>query len=197
MKVNTFVPLVLLAITSFCSSAKATTTPCPRFEAGSLIQEPENLYSRQGVLEVFFSYQTRLDSDGNILYCFMNSDGQQSPTLHVRPGDHLKIHLKNQLTPLGTSQSTQSMSQMSMLVSPSNVCGAALMTSLSVNIHAHGTNVAPVCHQDEVINTIVNSGESFDYERAAGPLLVSPAYTRYRRARRSRRYGRRHHRGWS
>jgi FtsP/CotA-like multicopper oxidase with cupredoxin domain len=43
-------------------------------------------------------------------------------------------------------------------------CGAANMTSSSVNIHYHGTNTPPICHQDEVIHTIVNSGETFQYE---------------------------------
>jgi FtsP/CotA-like multicopper oxidase with cupredoxin domain len=38
------------------------------------------------------------------------------------------------------------------------------MTNASVNIHYHGTNTPPVCHQDEVITTVVNSGESFDYD---------------------------------
>ncbi|HEY2713829.1 MAG TPA: multicopper oxidase domain-containing protein [Chthoniobacterales bacterium] len=38
------------------------------------------------------------------------------------------------------------------------------MTSSSVNIHYHGTNTPPICHQDEVIHTIINSGQTFAYE---------------------------------
>jgi FtsP/CotA-like multicopper oxidase with cupredoxin domain len=38
------------------------------------------------------------------------------------------------------------------------------MTAASVNIHYHGTNTPPVCHQDEVIHTLINSGQSFRYE---------------------------------
>jgi FtsP/CotA-like multicopper oxidase with cupredoxin domain len=38
------------------------------------------------------------------------------------------------------------------------------MDSASVNIHYHGTNTPPVCHQDEVITTLVNSGQSFQYD---------------------------------
>jgi FtsP/CotA-like multicopper oxidase with cupredoxin domain len=37
------------------------------------------------------------------------------------------------------------------------------MTYNSVNIHYHGTNVPPTCHQDEVIKTAVDGGSSFDY----------------------------------
>ena len=38
------------------------------------------------------------------------------------------------------------------------------MTNTSVNLHYHGTNTAPVCHQDEVIKTLINSGETFVYD---------------------------------
>jgi FtsP/CotA-like multicopper oxidase with cupredoxin domain len=158
-----FALLACLSLAAFCSPAKAST-PCPRFDAGVKIQEPEDLYSRNGVLEVTFSYQTRLDSNGNTLYCFMNADGQQAPTLHVYPGDHLKIHLKNELTPTTTAQSRQSMGPMSMMVSAADVCGDSMMTASSVNIHAHGTNLPPDCHQDEVIKTIVNPGQTFEYD---------------------------------
>jgi len=129
-----------------------------------LLEEPENLYSRHGLLEVRLSYQTRLDSSGNTLYCFTNDDGEQSPTLHVRPGDRLVIHLKNELTPNATMPSMQAMPQMTVMGSASDACGAMLMTPSSVNIHYHGANVPPVCHQDEVIKTLVNAGESFDYD---------------------------------
>jgi FtsP/CotA-like multicopper oxidase with cupredoxin domain len=37
------------------------------------------------------------------------------------------------------------------------------MTASSVNIHYHGMNVSPACHQDEVIHTLINSGENFSY----------------------------------
>jgi FtsP/CotA-like multicopper oxidase with cupredoxin domain len=159
MKFSAFGLLVSLLLTPvFCKAA--TSTPCPRFDVGSLLQEPENLYSKNGKLEVSFSYQTRIDSSGNTLYCFMNQDGVQSPTLHLHPGDHLK----NDLTPNGTAQSKQSMPVMAVMGNASEACGAMMMDSLSVNLHAHGTNMPPVCHQDEVIKTIINAGETFDYD---------------------------------
>jgi FtsP/CotA-like multicopper oxidase with cupredoxin domain len=43
-------------------------------------------------------------------------------------------------------------------------CGAAAMTDSSVNIHFHGTNTSPTCHQDEVIRTVINSGWTFRYD---------------------------------
>jgi FtsP/CotA-like multicopper oxidase with cupredoxin domain len=78
----------------------------------------------------------------------------------VRPGDHLIVNVKNNLpTPAPASA-------MQMSTNASTVCGAATMDASSVNIHYHGTNVSPTCHQDEVIHTLINSGEIFTYNIA-------------------------------
>ena len=53
-----------------------------------------------------------------------------------------------------------------MATTAATVCGAATMDSSSVNIHYHGTNTSPTCHSDEVIHTIINSGDSFNYDVA-------------------------------
>ena len=45
-----------------------TQAVCERFPQGSTVTERENLYSKDGVLEVNFTYQTREDDDGKILY---------------------------------------------------------------------------------------------------------------------------------
>lgn len=37
------------------------------------------------------------------------------------------------------------------------------MNSSSLNIHYHGTNTSPTCHQDEVIKTLINPGQTFQY----------------------------------
>src|SRR6516162_2192212 len=37
------------------------------------------------------------------------------------------------------------------------------MTITSLNVHYHGTNTTPGCHGDQVIHTIINSGETFNY----------------------------------
>jgi FtsP/CotA-like multicopper oxidase with cupredoxin domain len=161
MKTHRLLLLVLILLAPLLCTA---STPCPRFDPGSILQEPQNVYSRNGVLDVTLSYQTRVDSSENTLYCFTAEDGTQSPTLHVHPGDRLVIHLKNELTPTKTIPSRQSMPAMGIMSSPSEACGAMTMYSLSVNLHAHGTNLPPVCHQDEVVKTIINAGETFEYD---------------------------------
>ncbi len=141
-----------------------TGTPCPRYTAGSTIVEPEDLFSSRGVLRLSLTYMTRVDADGNTLYCFMNSDGAQSPTLHVHPGDQLIINFKNGLPASMSSSAAHAMPRMIMTGSPSNACGAVVMDNGSANIHYHGTNTPPTCHQDEVIRTLVNAGQSFQYD---------------------------------
>jgi FtsP/CotA-like multicopper oxidase with cupredoxin domain len=133
---------------------------CARFAAGSTVTDPANLFSHNGTLRVSLSYNTGTDRDGRTLFCFTTPDGKESPTLHMHPGDHLIVHVKNNL-PAPTSASAMQMS-----TSASDVCGAATMDASSVNIHYHGTNTSPKCHQDEVIHTTINSGESFTYNVA-------------------------------
>src|SRR5271166_1910400 len=146
--------------------------PCPRFTAGSVVQQPPALFSHNGVLNVRFSYQTTTDttdSPGRQLFCFMTPDGLENPTLHVNPGDTLKITVTNN-TP---TSPISSMGEIDELYNPPN-CGDttqrtqdptqnAGMTGGSMNIHYHGTNVSPQCHGDNVTKTLINSGSTFQY----------------------------------
>lgn len=145
-----------------CALANSMS-PCPRFPAGSTLAAPPDLFSENGVLRVNFTYLTRVDQNGNTLFCFVTDDGSQSPTLHVRPGDLLSINFKNGLKASSSPHGSHSMPAMPVSGSPSDACGAMVMTSTSVNIHYHGTNTSPTCHQDEVIKTLVNAGQTFQY----------------------------------
>jgi FtsP/CotA-like multicopper oxidase with cupredoxin domain len=124
------------------------------------------LFSQNGVLNVSFSYQTTTDSIGRQLYCFMTPEGSENPTLHVDPGDTLNIRVTNNTptSPVGetftpydppncgdTTQQTQD---------PTKNNG---MTGGSMNIHYHGTNTSPRCHEDNVVKTLINSNHTFQY----------------------------------
>jgi FtsP/CotA-like multicopper oxidase with cupredoxin domain len=127
--------------------------PCPRLAASSVVEDPPALFSRGGVLTANFSYETIRDEAGRTLFCFMTPDGLENPTLHVRPGDHLVINVTNN-TPSAPVE---------MEINPPN-CGATEMTGSSMNLHFHGTNTSPTCHQDDVIHTTINSGQTFGYD---------------------------------
>src|SRR5258708_29104178 len=142
-------------VSSTPAAVKPVANPCPRFAAGGVVHQPAALFSQNGVLSVQFSYQTRVDFANRNLFCFMTPSGLENPTLHVKPGDHLIVTVTNN-TPA---------QPLTMSLNPPN-CGATKMGNSSLNIHYHGTNTSPTCHQDEVIKTIINSGETFQYNVA-------------------------------
>ena len=144
---------------------------CPRYPAGSVVPVPVDLHSYGGVLTVNFLYQTDTDIYGNTLFCFTDSKGHQSPTLYVNPGDLIVMNVTNGLATSAQSAAKAGAHAMpSHAISldpktlPSQVCGSSLpMSPFSVNVHFHGTNTSPTCHQDEVIRTLINPGETFQY----------------------------------
>jgi FtsP/CotA-like multicopper oxidase with cupredoxin domain len=126
---------------------------CPRPAAGSEIADPPRIHSVDGTLAVSFSFQTRTDGHGRDIYCFMTPGGLQNPVLQAKAGDRLIITVTNN-TPHGVGQ---------MGIDPPH-CGSPTMSSSSVNIHFHGTNVPPTCGGDDVLKTLINSGDTFQYK---------------------------------
>jgi FtsP/CotA-like multicopper oxidase with cupredoxin domain len=112
---------------------------------------------------VNFNYNTATDSRGLTLYCFTTPDGKESPTLHLNPGDTLVVNVTNRL-PVPAQGSS-----MLLTTNLSAVCGDAYIDPSSVNMHFHGTNTSPACHSDEVIHTLINSGETFSYTLVIPP----------------------------
>ena len=145
------------ALAAAPATTVTNTTPCPRPPAGSVVTPPPELFSSNGVLNVQLNYFTSVDSAGRTLFCFQTLDGKQSPTLHVQPGDTLNFTVTNLVPAPPPGSPTEVVSN------PSNRCGDVTMTITSLNVHYHGTNTAPQCHSDEIIHTIINSGESFQY----------------------------------
>ena len=47
--------------------------------------------------------------------------------------------------------------------SSSDCPGNGIITASTTNLHFHGTNVAPTCGQDDVIHTMIQSGDTFTY----------------------------------
>jgi len=91
----------------------------------------------------------------------------------VNPGDNLIIHFTNSIPAVPATSMSDNMASMKMTLandsvtgnattSTSTVCNGSMGTNVT-NVHFHGTNIAPVCGQDEVVNTLVQPGQSFDY----------------------------------
>lgn len=139
------------------ASASADAANCPRPAASSEVAPPPDLYSSGGVLKLALDYQTAVDAAGRTLFCYTTPDGLQSPTLHVNPGDTILISLTNQLPPVSSGPSE-------IMANSRSICGDRRMTDSSVNMHFHGMNISPRCHSDEVVHTLVNSGQTFSYK---------------------------------
>jgi FtsP/CotA-like multicopper oxidase with cupredoxin domain len=150
------------------SSATADSV-CPRFPVGSVVSAPPELESQNGVLELTMQLLTVVDAQGLTRYCYVSSTGLEAPTLRVNAGDQLIIHFQNMLPAAASSSTSDNMAGMKMTLasdqaatSSSSACHGAMSAS-ATNIHFHGTNVTPVCGQDEVIHTLVQPGQNFDY----------------------------------
>jgi FtsP/CotA-like multicopper oxidase with cupredoxin domain len=138
--------------------------PCPRPAAGSVVTEPAELASRNGLLQVNLAYRNHFEADGVTRYCYVDSAGDEAPVLRLKPGDLLVLHLRNELraTPPPRTGAVKPVAT-HMHTMPSD-CGGGLMDALSTNLHFHGLTVPPTCHQDDVLNTFIPPGDSsFEY----------------------------------
>ncbi|HTV58022.1 MAG TPA: multicopper oxidase domain-containing protein [Verrucomicrobiae bacterium] len=125
--------------------------------------EPADLRSHDGVLKVNLTIYDYKDAGGTIRYCYVDDKGDQSPNLRLKPGDLLILHLKDDLKELEPAAGSAPQSGMKMVIGQ-GPCISGPMTDTSTNLHFHGLTIPPVCHQDDVLKTIVNSGDPpFEY----------------------------------
>ncbi len=127
---------------------------CPKRPGpGTIVQDPLSLSSKNGVLSAEFALRHSVDSGGYTHYCYdyRTSAGEvEAPTLRLNPGDTLVLDVKDRIKegdPVGTGM------DMSL---PGKICGDGGNATLnSTNVHFHGLNVPPVCHQDDVLTTLI------------------------------------------
>jgi FtsP/CotA-like multicopper oxidase with cupredoxin domain len=156
------------AVTGMIRQAEAATRePCSRPPPGSVVPEPVDLRSKNGVLQVDLSMHNYREEDGSTRYCYLLANGAQSPTLRLHPGDLLILKLKNDLNPMEpsgiTPQHTHSLA-LAEAVKPPDPCAGGAMSPTATNLHFHGLAVPPLCHQDEVLKTSIQPGDPpFEY----------------------------------
>jgi FtsP/CotA-like multicopper oxidase with cupredoxin domain len=138
---------------------------CERPQTGSVVSEPVDLRSKNGVLEISLTARNVKESDGRTRYCFTDAAGQESPNLRVRPGDLVIIHLKNAMTNLdpGTANPANEHAAHAHMAGSSCTAGMLDMDIVSTNLHFHGLTIPPTCHQDDVLKTSVQPGDTFEY----------------------------------
>jgi FtsP/CotA-like multicopper oxidase with cupredoxin domain len=129
---------------------------CPRPETGGVALAPPEIAAVNGELRAVFAFRSEIDENGLTRYCYIYKDSAQAPTLRVGPGDEVVIDLKNELP--------AAVGMPAMHDYAGGGCTAGPMTALSTNLHFHGLEIPPVCHQDEVVHTLVQpAGPAFQY----------------------------------
>ena len=146
-------------------SAQAAPESCPRPAPGSAVTEPEDLRSTNGVLKVELTAYNEKEKDGSVRYCFVDANGQESPTLRASPGDLVILTLKNDLKDLGSGAPPAAHHHMNAdAAREGNSCPSELMGSDITNLHFHGLTIPPICHQDDVLHTSIQpSDPPFEY----------------------------------
>src|ERR1700683_2706027 len=148
-------------------AAAAIEQACSRPPPGSVVSQPPELRSRDGVLKLQLHVQSYRSPDGSVRYCYVSASAP-SPTLRLHPGDLLELRLKNELTDLDPAPAAMT----GMTMTPAapgagahpDPCNSGAMTGVSTNLHFHGLTVAARCHEDEVLKTSIQPGDPpFEY----------------------------------
>jgi FtsP/CotA-like multicopper oxidase with cupredoxin domain len=154
-------------------TASAQLPTCPlRPNPGIVVQDQLSLSSQNGALNLGLTIQNAADTYGYMHYClnYATSNGiVEAPTLRLNPGDTLTLDLTDQLNVVVPASAYRKypMSRMehSSGAPTTDPCKSQIMDFNTTNLHFHGLNVPPVCHQDDVVNTLLQpSTTPFRYQ---------------------------------
>lgn len=169
--------LFALSITSF---AQNICPPRPTW--GDPVVNPPELSSQNGALTLNMGMNSSLGPTQQVRYCYVYNNGSQNveaPTLRVNPGDQLVINFTNNISvtqsahPLktrGFPNKPMEMGDPEAAKKTGDYCMGGMIDATTTNIHFHGLNIPPLCHQDEVVNTVIpNGGSQFQYSTQIPP----------------------------
>jgi FtsP/CotA-like multicopper oxidase with cupredoxin domain len=154
-----FTSRYVLAILVCGSSFLRLEAQCPkRPDAGTVVQDAPSINSMNGVLKAELTMKRSVDDAGYTHYCYNYATSQgdvESPTLRLNQGDRLLLSVKDRI------EADDSAGMMEMPATPDNkVCGdGGMMMLSSTNVHFHGLNVPPICHQDDVLTTLLQPND--------------------------------------
>jgi FtsP/CotA-like multicopper oxidase with cupredoxin domain len=147
------------------SAQEAAKDYCLRPSPGSAVGEPADLRSKNGVLKVNLTIHNFTEPDGSVRYCYIDENGDESPTLRLHPGDLLILKLKNGLTASDKNSIATTAPVAKRPARDADSCTSRLtMTATSTNLHFHGLTVPANCHEDDVLRTSIQPGDpAFEY----------------------------------
>jgi len=162
----------------------------PRPAAGSLVTEADEVRSVNGVLRVDLDYRDSVEASGQKRYCYLYEGRSEAPTLRVKPGDLVILRLKNDVNVAARSGEAKSHqhstsgacagggmpvarvigtapTEIGTTTAPGatpTVIGMAMAMGAFTNLHFHGLTLAPVCHEDDSLHTMIGAGgAAFEY----------------------------------
>jgi FtsP/CotA-like multicopper oxidase with cupredoxin domain len=133
---------------------------CPKRPGiGSVVHDALSLYAKKGVLNSDFTVRRSVDESGYTHYCYTyqtdKGEEVEAPTLRRNPGDRLVLDVKDRIKSDGSPDGMAPMDS-----PPGGVCGdTGRMTVESTNLHFHGLNIPPTCHQDDVLTTLIQPNQ--------------------------------------
>src|SRR5262249_29952543 len=146
---------------------------CPvRPDAGAVVVNPGQVVSQNGVLNADLTFRSSTDRFGYLHECYIYQSANgpvEAPTLRANPGDQIVVNLTNRLSYVppqkpGRYSKMHAGMNMSSRTTANDPCTGGTMIATSTNIHFHGLNIPPKCHQDEIISTDVeNTDAPFQY----------------------------------
>jgi FtsP/CotA-like multicopper oxidase with cupredoxin domain len=150
--------IILMSLMSISAFGQCPARP----SSGTVVYDAPSLLSTNGVLNAQFTMAQSVDGFGYTHYCYKYLQGTQTveaPTLRLNPGDQLELGIINQNT-----ATTVGGMKMDMGPATTTCGGTGALTVSSTNVHFHGLNVPPVCHQDDVLTTVIQPGSpAFEY----------------------------------
>lgn len=148
---------VFLVTVMYASLGTAQTTSsasvCARPTAGSIVKNPPEIRNPDASNPANFTVINIAPGQN----CYQVNGNLEAPTLRLSPGyKDLVLRFTNQLSgqSLPVSQEASCQRDYPGGMAPAN----------STNLHYHGLNVSPQCHQDEVLKTVVEPNETFEYK---------------------------------
>ncbi len=131
----------------------SSSSVCPRPPAGSVVDNPPEIRNPDASNSANFTVLNIAPGQN----CYLANGNVEAPTLRLSPGKKdLVLRLTNRLSgqSLPVSQETPCDRDYPGGMAPPN----------SANLHYHGLNVPPQCHQDEVLKTVIEPNETFEYK---------------------------------
>jgi FtsP/CotA-like multicopper oxidase with cupredoxin domain len=152
----------LLAIMLCGLSCAKVAAQCPaRPASGTIVNNPFSISPQNGVLSAQMTLERSVDRFGYTHYCYEYTTAGgvvEAPTLRLNRGDELALQIFNRIK-------DDDAMKMTMEAGSSQMCGdGGAFTLDTTNVHFHGMNIPPKCHQDDVINTLIQPGRSFQYD---------------------------------